>query len=238
LCALPILMQALRFVFLPLHGGPPSLAEDTRIFAIVFRFMLRGVIFFGCVAIFVHLFRGEVLQRTLHFYFLAPVRRPVLLLGKYFAGVLAAASAFCTTTAVCYWLTYLPSGEQGREFLWHGAGFTQGLQYVGIALLASLGYGAVFLALGLFVRNPMFPVAAILGWESMSFLLPPLLKRFSVLFYLQSLCPVHVSDGPLAFPAEPMAPELAVLGVLLVAGVLLFLAGRRVRRFEVLYGED
>ena len=44
------------------------------------------VIFFGCLGIFMNLFRGEVLDRSLHYYFLAPVRREVLVIGKYLAG--------------------------------------------------------------------------------------------------------------------------------------------------------
>ena len=41
--------------------------------------------FFGCLGIFMNLFRGEMLDKTLHFWFLMPVRREVLLAGKYVA---------------------------------------------------------------------------------------------------------------------------------------------------------
>ena len=33
--------------------------------------------------------------------------------------------------------------------------------YLGITVLACIGYGAVFLTLGLFFRNPMLPAAAV-----------------------------------------------------------------------------
>jgi hypothetical protein len=49
----------------------------------------------------------------------------------------------------------------------------------------------------------MIPAAAILGWEWINFLLPPALKKISVIHYLQSLCPVPVPHGPFALPAEP-----------------------------------
>ena len=53
--------------------------EDLTVFAGVFQlFVLRLVVFFGCVVIFLNLFRGEVVQKSLHYYFLAPVRREVL----------------------------------------------------------------------------------------------------------------------------------------------------------------
>jgi hypothetical protein len=49
---------------------------------------------------------------------------------------------------------------------------------------------------------------------------------------------VPVSEGPFALLAAPPAPWLAVVGLLLFAGVLLALSARRVRRMEILYGED
>lgn len=238
LCALPVAILAIRAAVLPYHRHVPGLIENANIYANVFGFLVRGVIFFGCVAIFTHLFRGEVLQRSLHFYFLAPLRRPVLMVGKYFAGLAASVALFGATALVCFWLTYLPSGAQGREYLWHGGGVSQALLYLGIAVLACIGYGAVFLTLGLFFRNPMLPAAAVLGWETINFLLPPLLKRLSVLYYLQSLFPVQISEGPLAFPAEPVAPWVSVVGLFALAALLLWIAGRRVKSFEVLYGED
>ena len=49
-----------------------SIAEDSMAFATIFQlFYLKFGIFFGCVAVFTNLFRGEVLERTLHYYFLA-----------------------------------------------------------------------------------------------------------------------------------------------------------------------
>src|SRR5688500_3821936 len=63
--------------------------EDRMIFAGIFQyFYLRLAIFFGCLGVFMYLFRGEMSSRTLHFWFLAPARREVLLAGKYVAGVI------------------------------------------------------------------------------------------------------------------------------------------------------
>ena len=69
--------------------------EDRAIFAGIFQyFYLRLAIFFGCLGIFMYLFRGEMSNRTLHFWFLAPARREVLLAGKYAAGLIASAAIF------------------------------------------------------------------------------------------------------------------------------------------------
>ena len=67
-----------------------NLGDDAIVFAGVFQFFfLRLVIFFGCLGVFMNLFRGEILDKSLHFYFLAPIRREVLMAGKFLAGLLA-----------------------------------------------------------------------------------------------------------------------------------------------------
>ena len=61
-----------------------TLPISQLIFATSFQFyFLRLAIFFGCVGIFVNLFRGEMLDQSLHFYLLTPLRRETLLIGKY-----------------------------------------------------------------------------------------------------------------------------------------------------------
>ena len=68
---------------------------DLTLFAGVFQiFVLRLAVFFGCVVIFLGLFRGEVVQKSLHYYFLSPVRREVLVVGKYIAGAITAVTVF------------------------------------------------------------------------------------------------------------------------------------------------
>ncbi len=53
------------------------------IFAVYYGgLILRTVVFFGCAWIFMNLFRGDIVDRSLHFYFLSPVRREVLVVGK------------------------------------------------------------------------------------------------------------------------------------------------------------
>ena len=55
-----------------LHIDPAtSLGQDSYVFAGVFQFFfLRLAIFFGCLGIFMNLFRGEMLDKSLHFYLL------------------------------------------------------------------------------------------------------------------------------------------------------------------------
>lgn len=223
-----------------------NLQQDTLIFATVFQFFdLRLAIFFGCVGVFVNLFRGELIDKSLHFYLLAPIRREVLLVGKYLAGLIATVVIFTTSTALQLWLVMLAYGDQASKYL-HGAGWHHVLSYLGVTVLACVGYGSVFLAAGLFWRNPIVPAATVLLWESMNMFLPSLLKKISVIFYLQSLCPVVAPPDKdmsnfvamLVSAAEPAAPFWAITGLIAVTMVILVAASRRARTLEINYGTD
>src|ERR1051326_7864012 len=64
-------------------------AQYPLLFSIIYNaLILRTVVFFGCAWIFMNLFRGEIVDRSLHYYFLSAVRRDVLMAGKYFSGFL------------------------------------------------------------------------------------------------------------------------------------------------------
>ena len=80
------------------------------IFAIYYGgLILRTVVFFGCAWIFMNLFRGDIIDRSLHFYFLSPVRREVLVVGKYLSGLVTSIILFTATTVVCDAAALLPA---------------------------------------------------------------------------------------------------------------------------------
>ena len=240
LAALPLLL------LLPLAIFPPDAREWQRfdelgiIYAALYgALILRTVVFFGCAWIFMNLFRGEIIDRSLHYYFLAPVRREVLVVAKYLSGLLTAFALFGGTTLISFALLYLPRfyTETVRYFfLGRGAGVV--FTYLGITLLACVGYGAVFMLVGLFFRNPIVPALALYGWEWLNFLLPPLLKKLSVIHYLQSLAPVPMYEGPFAILAQPTPAWISVPSLLLFTVAVLLLAGWYARRMEVSYVGD
>ena len=219
--------------------------EDFAVYAGEFQlYYLRLGIFFGCVAIFMNLFRGEVLEKTLHHYLLAPVRREVLVAGKFLSGLVAAVALFCTGTLGSFLIVASHVARlRNQEFL---ADPLPGhlAAYLGVTALACLGYGAVFLMMGLVFRNPMIPAVAVLIWESITVFVPPLLKKISVIYYLESLCPVRVpfrgggASALFAISGEPVPAWLAVPGLLLLAAALVALSALRIRRLEVNYGTE
>lgn len=226
------------------HGRVCDLGRDSLIYAGIFQFFyLRLAIFFGCVGVFMSLFRGEMLEKSLHYYLLAPVRREVLLAGKYLSGVIATSVIFCSGTALALAALFVHVPRAAAEqYLFNGGGLGHVLAYVGTTALACVGYGGVFLVMSFLFRNPIVPAALVLVWESLNPFLPSLLKKISVIFYLQSLCPVAVpASGDfsfLAILAQPTPAYLAVPGLLLVTLAGLLLAARKVRRLEINYGTE
>lgn len=221
--------------------------EDRTIFAGIFQFFyLRLAVFFGCLGMFMYLFRGEMANRTLHYWMLAPARRETLLAGKYAAGLIASSLIFGGGAILAFAAMVWPYEAVELQSYWQAGGMSHAFWYAAAAVLGCVGYGSVFLAVGLFVRNPIIPAAILLGWEGAQAVLPHVLQKFSILYYLQSLCPVPApmeDDVPmlirlLAAPAAPASRPAAVLGLLLLTAFVLWIAGRAVRRLEISYGAE
>jgi len=214
--------------------------QYSAIYSFIYNaFIMRTLVFFGSAWIFMNLFRGELVDRSLHYYFLSAVRREVLVVGKYISGLATSIMLFTATTVIAMLLLYFPHFySQSVRYFTEGRGLTQLLTYAGITILACLGYGAFFLFIGLFVRNPIIPAVLLYGWEWLNFLLPPLLKKVSVIHYLNSLVPVPMSEGPFAVVAEPTPAYIAVPSMLVVTILVLILAAYRIRHMEIRYGSD
>jgi hypothetical protein len=85
----------------------PLVQETLILNGILQIYYVRCGIFFGCLGIFLHLVRGEVAEKTLHYLFLAPVRREALLVGKFLAfweGVNGALPAWLKHVSVTFYL--------------------------------------------------------------------------------------------------------------------------------------
>ena len=222
-----------------------NLGRDSIMFAGVFQFFfLRLAVFFGCLGIFMNLFRGEILDRSLHFYFLAPIRREVLMVGKFLAGLLATCAIFVTSELLqtVAFLWHFPPNVRD-VYLYHNHGLEHAAVYLGVTVLACVGYGAFFLVAGMLFRNPILPAAAILIWEAINPFLPGKLKQFSVIYYLKALCPVDIPIPPGTPPvlallisnSDPVSAPVAVVGIVIVAMIALYASSVQVRRMEINY---
>jgi ABC-type transport system involved in multi-copper enzyme maturation permease subunit len=240
----PVAITMLHWLFELRQGADHhhTLGEDSTIFAALFLFFyLRATIFFGCMGIFSNLFRGEMLEKTLHYYFLTPMRRELLVAGKYLAGLAVALTLFVGSTAAAFLTLSRHFGPAWSDYLYHGPGLSQLGSYVLVAALGCVGYGAVFLMCGLLFRNPLIPAAVVFVWENLNPFLPDLLKKISIIFYLKSLCPVEVPVPPpfsvMVVESDPTPMWIAVPGLLAVAAVLLIYSAISARQAEINYGE-
>jgi len=238
LASMPVLLMLIRLV------APVSEREDVASAVLAFAqihnvFVIRALVFLGSVLIFTSLFRGEMTHQTLHYYFLVPVRRSVLVAGKFVAGLAATSAIFSASVTASYVLLLAAHGSAtAGAYLGSGPGVGQCVGFVLVTVLACLGYGTVFLLVGMVLRNPMILGALIWGWEWLNFLLPATLKKISIIHYVQSLAPIPIDEGPLAVVVAPTSPWIAVPGLLGLCAVLLWVSGRILNNAEIRYGTD
>ena len=242
LALIPVIIILIHYFF-DRNANPSLIDEDTIVLAgFIQVYYLRLGIFFVCMGIFTWLFRGEMVQKTLHYQFLVPVRKEVLVVGKFLAGALISIALFAVAVFACFFLTYNRLGAAGRSYVLDGPGLSQLGSYLLVTALACLGYGAVFLALSLVFKNPIIPGAMLMGWETVAPVFPSWAQHLSVSFYLMHLCPVKLPvEGPLAIftvVAEPVAPFIAIFGLLCLTVAILVASCFLIHRLEVTYTVD
>jgi ABC-type transport system involved in multi-copper enzyme maturation permease subunit len=237
---IPVLIVLAHTLYDTEGRGPAQLENDTQVLAgIVQLYYFRLGTFFACMGIFTWLFRGEMVERTLHYQFLVPVRRELLVIGKFLAAAIVVIALFETAVLACFYLIYSRFGSAGKAYVFDGPGLSQLGSYLLVTALACLGYGSVFLALSLLFKNPIVPGVLLMGWETIAPVFPAWAQRVSVTFYLKHLCPVSLPiQGPMAIftiVAEPVAPFIAVLGLFCLAIAVLVLSCFLIHRLEITY---
>lgn len=224
-------------VFRP-NARPQSVADVTEAYAVLFQtFVLRLSVFLSCALVFSQLFRGEVLEKTLHFYLLSPVRREIIALGKYIAGVSAIGLLFGVTTILENVLIYGASTSISAFFL-EGPGLSFLARYVIVIVLAIAAWGAVFMLAGLLFKNPIISAFVVGLWEAFYFILPESLQKLTVMHYLQSLLPIVIDRGPFSVVIDPTPGILSVLILIGIATGFVYLSGKALTRTQVTYSTD
>jgi len=225
-----------------LHDKRCELANETIILAVIMQvFYTRVGIFFGCLGISVLALRGEVAEKTLHYPLLAPMRREVLIAGKFLSGALLAMLIFGAGVLASFTLMY-GHFEAGRDFMLSAKGAAQLFAYLLLVVMACLGYSAVFLAMSLIFKNPVITPVLLFLWEGANGILPAWLKVFSVTHYLKPLFPIELPvegiSGLFTVVAEPTPAWLAITGLLAFSVLALAYACWKMRRFEISYSTD
>jgi hypothetical protein len=242
--AFPLLAAAapvfLATLLLLTSRHPPTNSEITIGFAVMFQtFMLRLMILFGCALVFANVYRGDMITRTIHFYLLTPVRREILVAGKYLGGLMITASMYGASVALTNILIHSVNGSAAaNQHFFEGPGLSQLFNYIGVAVLACVGYGSVFMLSGYLFKNPSIPAAFVLLWESINVFLPEALQKISVVHYLQSIVPVPIPFGPFAVITAPASLFTSVTGLAAFTIAALIINGLLMRKTEINYSSD
>ncbi len=220
-------------------GSAQAIAQ---VFATFFPVYLRTVIFLSALITFMSLYRSEILERSLHYYYLTPVRRWVLVVGKYCSALLSSIAVFTVSTTMIFVVICIPWGlSETARYLFDGPGLGILTGYVGVAILGCIGYGAVFLLIGLFFKNAIVPAFFVWGWEAINFMLPVAVKKLSVIYYLNSLYPIPFLPKVRFFEVvagQPTSPWISVPGLVIFTALVLTFAGWRARHMEINYGGE
>ncbi len=242
-CLLAILPNLLMLasLLLGLQSGPAAMQFVRRVpisYAAFFQnFWLPFMLFFSCGAVFSQLFRSELLEKTLHHYYLVPIRREAVVLGKFLTALVSSVLLFSTATASTYFLFFWPSSD-GRDFLLTTLGISHMGRYVVIAALACVAYGAVFLLIGLTFRNPMIPALFVLCWETFNYVLPSFFQHLSVTLYLRSFMPVTILNGPFGITVDPPGPAASAAALLIASTGIVGFAAYLLRYIQITYSTD
>jgi ABC-type transport system involved in multi-copper enzyme maturation permease subunit len=233
----PVTLVTMMLLF---AGRPPNNSDIIQIFAVMFQtFMLRLMILFGCALVFANLYRGDMVTKTMHFYLLTPTRREVLVAGKYLAGLLITSIIYGSSVAITNLLIHSANGPDVADaHFFAGPGTRELFSYVGIAVLACVGYGSVFMLTGFLFKNPAIPAAFVLMWESANVFLPAALQKISVVHYLQSIVPVPIPFGPFAVITAPSSVFTSITGLTLFTVAVLVVNSLLMRTAQINYSSD
>ncbi|MDE3135393.1 MAG: ABC transporter permease subunit [Acidobacteriota bacterium] len=242
----PVLIVAIHWVMSSSQPADPDMMEqNTQVFAGIMEFYyVRLALFFACMSVFTWLFRGEMVERTLHYPFLTAVRREVLVIGKFLGGAAVVICVFETAVLACFYFLYSRFGSAGSAYVFHGDGLKQLGAYLLIVALGTLGYGSVFLGLSLVLRNPIVAGALFFGWEAATPVMPGWLQMLSVTFYLKHLFPVSLPGtrsvvlALLTVTTQSISTYTAVAGLLCFTAAVLAFACYKIRKTEITYTSD
>jgi hypothetical protein len=244
-----------RSVFLGLViGGPIVLAGGLRlaeIFGLLFTFdrprpigtmvygMMIWLIYVRFLVPVLGVFYGtsliadEVDDKTLTYLFTRPIQRSAVILGKYLAYLVCTVLLLLPSVVIVFFLA-VPLGRGATI----AQMFPTLLTDLGMLAVGLAAYGALFAFVGARLKRPVVVgLLFALGWEPAVLIAPGYLKRATVAYYLQALVRHEMpQDSPasalLQIFREVPSVATSLIGLAVIVGLGLWLAGRTVERRE------
>ncbi len=157
-----------------------GLASELFVGAYVHGYMILLPLFYATSFI-----REEVDDKTITYLFVRPVPRTTIYFGKYIAGTLACLALVLPSATLTF--AVLGTLDPPSESLRH-AGVI--LQDLGILVLGTLAYCALFGAFGTLLKRPLlWGIVFAAAWEIFVTYLPGFIHNFTILHYVLSLLP-------------------------------------------------
>ena len=231
--AIAVVLRIVDFMHVPamkvngIRMGGPSIF-GLLLWFLFLRFIVPILgIFYGT-----SLIADEVEDKTITYLFTRPISRSAVLLGKYLAYLASTVLIVLPSVMLVYFLV-VPIGGGGIA-----GTFPNLLRDLGLLALGLAAYGALFSAVGAWVKRPvLLGLFFAFGFEPFALAVPGYLKRFTIAFYTQGLVPEAMPQESLisllqSFFHETVSPLEGVLTLLVITGLSLALAARAVERRE------
>jgi ABC-2 type transport system permease protein len=176
------------------------------------------------------LIADEIEDKTITYLFTRPIRRSAVLLGKYIAYLVCTTLVVLPGVMLVYFLIV--------PFSQIAASFTMLLTDLGLLALGLAAYGGLFALVGTVLKRPLVVgLVFAFGWEQFALIMPGYVRRFTLMYYVQSLVPhampaEGVQSLLQAFFSDTPSTLTSLVSLAVAIAVSLALAGRVVERRE------
>jgi len=234
----PVLLAViLHFVTGLAPGNVPRINGARIRGATIFGFMIWWLYIYVIVPVLgvfygTSLIADEVDDKTITYLFVRPIPRAAVLVGKYLSYLVCTTLLILPSVMVVYFLIVPINGGQ------IGAQFPSLLADLGMLFGGLASYGAVFALVGARMKRPLVVgLIYAFGWEKGVQFFPGYLRRATVQYYLQGLVPHTMPQDSavsllLDFFREIPTVATSIVGLAVICGLALWLAGRAVERRE------
>ncbi len=230
--ALGVLFRILETFGIGPQTGGRMAAGSTVFGGMIWILYLRFIVpvlgvFYGTALV-----ADEVEDKTITYLFVRPVSRAAILAGKYLAYLATTVFVVLPGVVLLYFVV-IPLGNGSLA-----GSFPALLTDLGLLALGLAAYGAVFAAIGAWLKRPLVVgLVFAFGWEQLAMALPGYLRKFTVAYYLQSLVPHSMPTEGLgsvlqALFREVPSPTVAIAALLVIVVACVYLAGLAVERRE------
>jgi ABC-2 type transport system permease protein len=158
------------------------------------------------------LMADEVEDKTITYLFTRPIPRGAVMMGKYLAYLACTVLVVLASVMIVFFLVVpINGGSIAGSFL----DLLKDLVLLAIGLIA---YGALFSWVGAQFKRPLLTgLVFVFGWEQVALAFPGYLKRFTIIYYLQSLVPHAMPSDDLLGMLQSMMRETVPLSTVLIA---------------------